>query len=69
MDSDGDALDSNNLNCATLYNLFATNELSTHCGVYDDDDFSANEMCCVCAAALSNEAEEGGKVFYDISVS
>ena len=42
-DTDNGALDYTDDNCVGWYNDFPED-----CGEYDDDDFKANEMCCVC---------------------
>ena len=42
-DSDNGKTDLYEANCANGYN-----EYPEACGFYDDDDFTANSMCCAC---------------------
>ena len=50
IDTDNGATDTNEMTCADFYTPYAPYD-STICGIYDDDDFSANTMCCVCKHA------------------
>ena len=43
------------------------------CGVYDNDDFTANEMCCACKGRTmkgetQNNSEHGGSVMIIVPV-
>ena len=42
-DSDNGKTDSRGFNCTLVYNKYPK-----YCGDYDDDDFTANSMCCAC---------------------
>ena len=42
-DTDNGATDEDGAGCAPFYN-----NNPQYCGVYDDDDFTANTMCCAC---------------------
>ena len=42
VDNEGDALDSTWDGCAGYWNW------PSLCGAFDDDDFTASEMCCAC---------------------
>ena len=54
VDSEGDALDSTWDGCAGYWNW------PSLCGAFDDDDFTASEMCCACKqdAALNLMTEQ-----------
>ena len=43
-DSENGKTDSYGFNCTEGYNEFFVD----NCGMNDDDDFSANSMCCAC---------------------
>ena len=49
-DKDNGATDENGLTCET-YNEWAEIGYAEQCGQWDDDDFSANSMCCGCKKA------------------
>ena len=43
IDTNEDSEDKSNFGCERYNNL-----LPYHCGIFDDEDFNANEMCCAC---------------------
>ena len=43
MDTDNGTTDTAGDSCASWYN-----DTPEDCGIYDDDDFTANSMCCAC---------------------
>ena len=43
MNTDNGANDNRGDSCASYYN-----DNPEDCGMYDDDDFTANSMCCAC---------------------
>ena len=47
IDKDHGVFDRDGDNC-TWYNGLDISRLSYKCGKYDDDDFTANSMCCAC---------------------
>ena len=48
IDSNDGARDSNNNTCDYYYGWGVGHYKLYECDWYDDDDFSANEMCCAC---------------------
>ena len=43
IDTNEDSEDKSNFGCERYNNL-----LPYHCGIFDDEDFNANKMCCAC---------------------
>ena len=59
-DTDNGAKDNYYKDCS-YYTSCGSNPSCSHtCGAYDDDDFSANQMCCFCGA--------GGKISWNIVI-
>ena len=51
IDTQGDAYDAGHDSCGWYWNN------PSRCGSYDDDDFTASEMCCACGGGRTPEEE------------
>ena len=71
IDTDNGATDLYGETCASFYTPNVQYD-STICGIQDDDDFSANTMCCVCKNAgirFSSFDDNTWKMFATLKLS
>ena len=58
VDTDNGAKDNVNTGCADGYNEYYDENIDTiplhFCGDFDDDDFIASELCCVCGGGSTS---------------